>query len=216
MNINEILTVTHVVSGTVAVAGMLLAWLSKKGSPVHRLGGRAFVLAMAVALFMAITISLLTRNLFLFLVALFSAHQIYSGWRLAVTRDGQFTTTDVVTTWLMLTVSLSMLLYGLFLLTDGSGYWPVIIVFGFLGGLPALADLRRAKSWPRGRERIALHLTRMGGGSIATTTAVFVVNIQTNPVFIGWLLPTVLFVPLITYFTRKVLDPKQPAVSVAK
>ena len=74
-------------------------------------------------------------------------------------------------------------------------------VFGAIGGSFALSDALRLQSgWPSGRERISLHLSRMGGASIATVTAVFVVNVATDPAFIAWILPTVVITPVIIYW----------------
>ncbi|MCS4435688.1 hypothetical protein [Aquiflexum gelatinilyticum] len=60
------------------------------------------------------------------------------------------------------------------------------------------------------------HISRMMGAFIATVTAFLVQNWQTDPIVIAWLLPTVIFVPLIIYFTKKFkvtskqLKPKMP------
>ncbi len=45
----------------------------------------------------------------------------------------------------------------------------------------------------------------MMGASIAAATAFLVVNIQTNPVWITWIAPTVVITPLIIYLNRRVL-----------
>ena len=40
----------------------------------------------------------------------------------------------------------------------------------------------------------------MMGGTIATVTAVLVVNVDTNPVWVTWILPTVAMTPLIVWW----------------
>ena len=47
----------------------------------------------------------------------------------------------------------------------------------------------------------------MGAASIATVTAVFVVNVQTNPAWIAWLLSTVVGSFAIAYWTKKIIGP---------
>ena len=44
------------------------------------------------------------------------------------------------------------------------------------------------------------------GGTIATVTAVLVVNVNTNPVWIAWLAPTVVITPLIFYWNKRTLS----------
>lgn len=196
----------HIGFGSIALSGMLLAWLSKKGGKWHRLGGKAYVFSMALALIVATVVSVATSNIFLGLIGLFSAYLVYTGWRVAQVRDGVCSSIDRGATALMIFVAVAMGAYGVWMLSKGNSLGIALIAFAFFGGLPALADWRNA-AWPKGRERIVLHLNRMGAGSIATLTAVFVVNVQTTPAFIAWLLPSVVVVPLIIYFTRQQRGP---------
>jgi hypothetical protein len=101
-----------------------------------------------------------------------------------------------------------MIAYGIFMLTQGESLGVALIAFGFFGGTPALSDFKSPSTWPKGKHRILLHLNRMGGACIATVTAVFVVNIQTNPAFIAWLLPTLIGTPLIIYWSRRTINGK--------
>ncbi len=192
----------HVLSGSLAVAGMLVAWFSVKGGKWHRRGGKAYVFAMAGALVMATVIALLTRNLFLLLVGIFSAYLIFTGWRTARIRDGVASRFDQISALLMLGVAATMVGFGVWMLIGSNTLGVALIAFAVFGGGPAWEDWRRS-SWPTGKQRIVLHLNRMGGGTIATLTAVFVVNVKTDPVFIAWLLPTIVVVPLLVYFSRR-------------
>ena len=83
--------------------------------------------------------------------------------------------------------------------------WITVAVFGGIGGGFAVRDLKSlGGGWPSGIDRIALHLVRMSAASIATLTAVLVVNVQTEPAFIAWLLPTIVVTPMIFYWVRRV------------
>ncbi|MDX5346239.1 MAG: hypothetical protein LPK19_03245, partial [Hymenobacteraceae bacterium] len=57
--------------------------------------------------------------------------------------------------------------------------------------------------WQR-QQLLLRHISRMGGAFIATVTAFVVVNVHVEPAFIPWLLPTVVFTPLIAYHSRKI------------
>ncbi len=205
----KLLVGLHVLAGSVAVLGMLWALFSKKGGPWHKKGGRAYTFGMAASLLMATIVSVLTSNIFLLLIALFSSYLVYTGWRLVVARDGVGNGFDHNLSILMMAVAFTMVVYGFYMLfIQGESLGIALIVFGFFAGTPALQDFKRATVWPKGKERILLHLGRMGGACIATVTAVFVVNVGTNPAFIAWLLPSLLGTPLIAYWTKRTLAGK--------
>ena len=52
--------------------------------------------------------------------------------------------------------------------------------------------------------RISRHLTNMIAGTIATVAAVRVVDVQINLVWLGWILPTLLMVPLIAWWDFRI------------
>ena len=198
------LVVLHIVAGATALAAMTGALCTAKGGRWHRQMGKCYTIGMAVALALAIVISLLTVNLFLLLIGVFSAYFVYTGWRLTQTRDGTQNTADRITVSLMLYVGIFMVVFGLYMLVRGKSLGIAMAVFGIFALAPGWADYR-SSMWPVGKERIVLHLNRMGGASIATVTAALVVNVQTDPAFIVWLLPTIIGAPLIVYWNRRVM-----------
>jgi len=202
----RLMVVLHIVAGVAALLAMLGAIGSAKGGTWHRRFGKCYTWAMAVALALAVIVSVFTVNMFLLLIGLFSAYFVYTGWRLTQVRDGTRNALDRSSSLLMLITSSLMLLYGLYLFTSGESLGVALAVFGIFALLPAWQDYRLVQ-WPLGKDRIVLHLSRMGGASIATVTAAFVVNVKTNPAFIAWLLPTLIGTPVIVYWVRRVLKP---------
>jgi len=200
----KLLVLLHILGGSVAVLGMCMAIVTVKGSKHHRMGGRGYVYGMSISMVLAILISAATTNVFLFFIALFSSYLVFTGWRLATVKNGQKSVLEYRLSFVMIGVALLMGLYGLAMLLQGFNLGIALIVFGGFAFQPAWHDYQRALTWPKGRERINLHLSRMGGACIATVTAVFVVNIQTEPAFIAWLLPSLLGTPLIFYAARKI------------
>ena len=199
------LVVIHIVAGSIAMMGMLLALSARKGGLWHKRGGRAYTYAMAVSLFLATIISLATENIFLLLIAIFTAYLVYTGWRIVNVKGGIRSSLDQRLSLAMILISACMVAYGLYMLIQAQSLGVALIIFGFLGGSPALQDFKRTGEWPKGKRRILLHLNRMGGGCIATITAVFVANVQTNPEFISWLLPSVVGTPLIIYWSKRTM-----------
>jgi len=100
-----------------------------------------------------------------------------------------------------------MIGYAAFVFSNNRSTAIILTVLGVIFALQAFQDVRRGDKWPIGKERIVLHLNRMGGASIATVTAVFVVNVQTDPAFIAWLLPTVVGSLGMNYWTKRTRGP---------
>lgn len=202
------LVLVHVLCGSVALVGMFGALITKKGGVWHRYSGRAFVGGMLFSLLLALLVSILTSNVFLLLIGIFSGYFIFTGTRLAMARDGVRTDWDRSAAFLMIIVAGCMLLYGLYMLITKQTLGLAMIVFAFVAFMPAFSDYERGVVGPRGKERILLHLNRMGGACIASVTAVLVANVQTTPAFIAWLIPTFLGGPLIAYWSRRIASPR--------
>ena len=199
------LLVIHIGAGSIAVFALLLAFAARKGESWHRRAGRIYSHSMAAALVAALLLALLTTNWMLLAVAVFSAYLVYSGWRCAALRESNLLGIDKIALLLMLITAAAMFALAYTMLAGGDQMGVTVAVFAAIGGGFALRDgLRWQTGWPNGKDRLILHLTRMCGASIATLTAVVVVNVQTEPAYIAWLAPTVVFVPVIVYWTRRV------------
>lgn len=197
----------HVVLGSMAALGMIIAWMTTKGSLWHRGGGKAYVLGMAGAIAVSFVVSVVKQNVFLFFVGLFSAYLVYTGYRLAVAKDSTRNAVDMAIAWFILFTALLMFLFAINIFNSDKSMAIILVVFGAIGGSLAYSDFRRGSYWPKGKERIVMHVERMGGANIATITAVFVVNVQTNPAFIAWLLPSVIGSFLISHQMKKLRTP---------
>lgn len=198
----------HVVGGFAALLAMIVAYAMKKGSRWHKLAGKSYVAAMAVSLVMGLLLSVQNRDLFLGMISIFSAYFVYTGWRLAARKGPEVIVWDKLIVFSLMVVGIGMVLYGTWMLMGSDGQGVVMVVFGLTSILFGSGDLKNLKGWPTGKERIRMHLARMGGASIATLTAPTVVNIRTEPEFIAWLAPGVLMTPLLTYWGRRVSQGK--------
>ena len=90
-------------------------------------------------------------------------------------------------------------------LSQSGGSEPVILlVVGATGLVLALADWHDWHAGPiTGKARIARHLSRMLGGSIATITVAVVVNLTFLPMLVLWLGPSVLISAIIFWWTAR-------------
>ena len=81
-----------------------------------------------------------------------------------------------------------------------------LLVFGFGAIVLGYGDFKSHKNKTAiGKERIVRHLVSMIAGTIAVITAVLVVNVKIEPVWIWWVLPTVLIFPVIIWWRIKVM-----------
>ena len=95
----------------------------------------------------------------------------------------------------------------IYFINDNSQYI-TLLVFGFIALALGYGDYRSHKNKSAtGKERIAKHLTNMMAGTIAVITAVLVVNVNIEPIWIWWVLPTVVITPIISYWNKKILSP---------
>lgn len=209
--LRDVLLVAHVAGGTVALLSLGPAVVLSRGygvrvGPGHRRAGQVYVWGMVVALASAYPLALLLPSMFLGGVALFTTFLVASGWRWI--RRGSDGTVGLGRGLAvgMLVAAVGMIVVGVRQLAGGDGLGVALLVFAGIGGALALEDLRALRNGrPERRHRVALHLGRMLGGAIATLTAVLVVNVQTEPVWLGWIAPTVLIVPMIVWRTAQVM-----------
>ena len=142
-------------------------------------------------------------DVFIGLIAVFSAYFLYTGWRLAAIRDRAMRRLDRVALGGFLVCTLAMFGFAAVMFAQREGLAPVLVVFGLLSLGLLRADWRRRGGWPAGVDGVALHLSRMGGATIATLTAVFVVNVRTDPEFIAWLAPSAVLIPTFLLWSRR-------------
>ena len=202
-----ILLSIHILAGSVALVSAALALSSEKGKKFHVLIGKAYFWSMVIIFLTAIPMSIITGNVFLFLIAIFSFYLAFSGMRFAKNRTGVPTRVDLIAVNFMLLSGIGMWILAIIFFIDNESQFITLTVFGFLALFLGYGDFQTFKDQTAiGKERIAKHLTNMMGATIAVVTAVLVVNPPTNPEWVWWILPTVLITPLIFWWNKKVLN----------
>ncbi len=203
-----ILLSIHILAGTIALLCAALAVSSEKGKKFHVLSGRTYFWCMVGIFLTAIPMSIINSSTFLFLIAIFSFYLAFAGMRFAKNRKGIATTIDWIAVSLMILSGLGMWALAItYFISDNSQYI-TLLVFGFIALALGYGDYRSHKNKAAtGKERIAKHLTNMMAGTIAVITAVLVVNVNIEPIWIWWVLPTVVITPIISYWNKKTLSP---------
>jgi uncharacterized membrane protein len=193
----------HIAAGFTALVAGAVAILSQKGGKVHRSAGKVFYWAMTVVAATAIGVAAYKGTTFLLLIGIFSYYLTFTGER-ALRTKGQ---ADGATAMDWGMFGLSVLTSGAMLVAGLLRWVPVpeaVAVFGGVLALHSASDWRYYRQPPeRGKEWLYRHIRRMGAAYVATFTAFLVVNWQTNPVWLAWLLPTFIGTPLIAYTIRQ-------------
>ena len=202
-----ILLSIHILAGSVALVSAALALSTEKGKKFHVLIGKAYFWSMVIIFLTALPMSIITGNVFLFLIAIFSFYLAFSGMRFAKNRTGVPTRVDLIAVNFMFLSGVGMWILAIIFFIDNDSQFITLIVFGFLALFLGYGDFQTFKDQTAiGKERIAKHLTNMMGATIAVVTAVLVVNPPTNPEWVWWILPTVLITPVIFWWNKKVLN----------
>ena len=212
-----LLLLLHGLSGAVALAGAagaigsrLFGWAHK----VHIWAGNAFTLGMLGVAGTGLVITTINPSLFLLSLAVFLLYLSVMGWRYAKSRKGLQSPLDKLLAVGFAIMFAAMIGYGLNHAMAGRSMGWVLVVFGGIGLLQSIGDIRGAFGAPvTGKLRIVAHLSRMLGGTIGVLTAFLLVQFQSNSLFL-WLGPTLVLTPLIVFWSRKVrggwMPPKAP------
>ncbi|WP_035918522.1 hypothetical protein [Legionella fairfieldensis] len=200
-----LILILHIICGFFALFSAFGAIFTAKGKQKHRQFGRFFFYSMTGLFVTALPLSIIKRNLFLFLIAVFSYYLAFSGWRYAKNRLGQFAKLDVTISAIMLVISLIMLGVAFYSFNLENFKSVTLLVFGIIGGFFSISDIKIYLYHKAvGQFRIVKHLSAMLGATIAAITAFLVTNVKLDPPIILWLGPTVLLTPVIVWWKNKI------------
>ena len=122
----------HILAGTIALLSAAIAVLSEKGKKFHVLSGRTYFWSMVCIFLTAIPMSIISSNIFLFLIAIFSFYLAFSGMRFAKNRKGTVTRIDWIAVSLMILSGLGMWALGVIYFINDNSQYITLLVFGFI------------------------------------------------------------------------------------
>lgn len=195
----------HIATGMIALLAGILAIIFKKGDKNHRMSGKIYFWCIMAVSVTALVLSVSKQITFLTLIAIFSFYLSYSGYRVLYLKKKPAGITDWIMAIILALNGLYMTGTGSYALIQGTGTLnPVLILFGTACLGISFTDIKRfTRKIPRVKnEWLYKHMGMMLGSYIATFTAFMVVNVQTNPAWAAWLLPTIIGSPLITVWIR--------------
>ena len=201
-----VLLVVHIAAGSVALITAFVALVTPKGGVIHVRVGRVYAVGMTLVFLTAVPLAILGADVFLLLIAFFSFYLVFAGWRFARNRSRRPRPVDWAAVAILGLTGLAMWGYAVALGLAGDGQWVTMLTFGAIAVALSVADglffrqgLSRERR-PAAYRRVQRHLTNMMAATIATVTAVLVVNVSMNPVWLPWILPTVIITPLIVFW----------------
>ena len=201
----DVMLWVHIMAGTLALVGGLVAIVTRKGARLHRRSGIVYVLCMIVVGVTALVMSIIRPNPFLFAVAIFSAAMALSGWLPA--RGDNLQLSKMVGIASIVAATL-LGVVGMWWVIAGDVFGITAIVFGLISARFGWQDVRRTTERNR-QQRIIAHVSAMGGAFIATVSAISAVNLDMLPPLVRWLWPTVIGTPLIVWGIRAYLQRTQ-------
>lgn len=201
------LLLIHIIAGFISLASAGVSIAATKGKKLHIISGRTYFWGMVIIFLTALPMAIFKHNVFLFLIAIFSFYLAYSGMRFARNRTGIASLGDWTAVGLMILSGIAMWILGAIYFINNNSQYITLIIFGSIANILGYTDLQsyRNNSAVK-KQRIARHLTNMLAGTIAVITAALVTNIHIEPVFIWWILPTIIITPAIIIWNRKILN----------
>ena len=206
MELFKLLLIVHIIGGFTSLLIGLCIMLLKKGNKKHKTLGKIYFYSMLTASTVAIPMSYLHPNYFLFLISIFTIYMVVTGVRyLNKQRTLEINTLDWLLTAIMLFFALAFIVFGIFNIVKRNNFGIVFIAFGSIGAFFSYQDFINFKGKSKIKNYFLItHLQRMVGSYIASVTAFLVVNNNNFlPSILAWLLPTALLVPLIVFWSRK-------------
>lgn len=223
MTVYSLLTIAHAGFGTLALLAFWTAGMARKGSPVHVVAGKAYLLAMVALLALALPMSVMIMarggpgiaiGFFLMYLLVITTTSVWLSWRaIRDKRDWARYTGPVhrALMWLNLASGVGVALVGLFL----ADRMQVVIVSFSLIGISTFISMRRFAAQPPTEPRwwMRQHLNAMLGNGVATHIAFLSIGLPklmpwiAGPLFqnAAWLAPLGVAALAGVYLRRKYL-----------
>ncbi len=207
----------HAFLGGVGLLTGTLDIIVRKGGNIHVKAGKVFSVAMIGSALISLFVARMPghENLFLFLIGIFTIYMVLAGNRALTFKPNikqQANITDKAISGAMLAGSLVMIAIGIYGIIEKAPNNVLYVFFGGVGLFMTINDFKMFRTFKEHKSAwLTIHIGRMVGALIASITAFMVAGLNFHNL-LAWLSPTILGVPYIIYWSRKV-GKKQVAIS---
>ncbi len=198
----------HAFLGGIGLLTGVGSMLFKKGGALHKRSGKLFSLSMVGSSVIALFIAVIPghKNLFLFLIGLFTIYLVLAGNRSLTFKPRlkkKANSIDLIISVGMLLFSVLMLGLGGYSLVNGASGGILYLVFGGLGVFLTIRDFLFHKNFKASKnDWLLVHITRMIAALIASITAFVVAGLGMGNL-ISWIAPSVIGTVYIVFWRRK-------------
>ena len=197
----------HAFFGGIGLITGIGSILLKKGSVPHKRMGKFFSIGMLTSSIVSLPIAWMPnhKNLFLFLMGLFTIYLVLMGNRVLTFKSKtklKADTIDIITSGSMLIFSLLMILIGLYGVFNAVNNSILYVIFGSFGLFSTVKDFQFVKD-PGTNKWLTNHVGKMVGAFIASFTAFIVAGLGYGNI-ISWTLPSIVGTIYIIYWIKKI------------
>lgn len=194
----------HAFLGGLGLISGLGSIVVKKGSIPHKKMGKLFAFGMLGSCLISLVVAWLPnhKNLFLFLIGVFTIYLVLAGQRaLAFKTKQKPTITDFAISGSMFVFSILMILIGLYGIINAIHNSILYLFFGSFGLLMSSKDFKLFYSKDK-REWLPNHVGKMVGAFIASVTAFIVAGLGLGN-SISWIVPSLIGTIYIAFWINK-------------
>jgi hypothetical protein len=199
-----IISTIHTAAGFVGLAsGLAVIITPNKGNNRHKKLGLLYFISMGVSSILAIVVSIQMKHPIFLSIGIFTLYMLFSAY---ISLPARFVT------WKKLFHVLACIgiACGIYMIYTGIVF---MVIFGILQLFLVLQDFRLAKTAKTDFSHLLRsHTGKMTGSFIAASTAFTVNVIFSGNAWWHWLLPTILFMPLIIFWNYRFSKKKFPPV----
>jgi len=202
----KILIYIHAFFGGIGLISGIGGVIVKKGSSLHKKMGKLFSIGMISSSLISIPISWMPnhKNLFLFLIGLFTIYLVLTGNRaLTFKTKVKANWIDKIVSGSMLILSSIMVIIGFYGVLNSISFSILYLFFGGFGLFLTLKDFRFYKNSRNQKNAwLIAHIGKMIDALIASITAFIIAGLGIGNL-IAWTLPTILGTFYIVFWKRK-------------
>lgn len=202
----------HAFFGTIALVSGLSSMLFQKGSKNHKKAGKMFSISMIISSVLSLPIALMPnhKNMFLFLIGIFTIYLVLSGNRILLFKNkSKANLMDKFISGSLFFSAFLMLIFGILRIIQNQNGGVLFLFFGTIALVMSIRDFKFFTNIDK-TKILPFHIGKITGAYIASVTAFLVAGIRAEGI-LYWVLPTIIGSFVIFYWTKKISPKKKIA-----